>query len=280
MPKLGQHFLKNQKALIEIARALELGDGDIVIEVGPGHGELTEKLKVESSKLKVSQIVAIEKDKLFAELLRKKFAEDTEVQIVEGDVLKELPRITKTFNVEHGTWKLVGNIPYYLTGKLLRTVGELEHKPSVCVFTIQKEVAERLVAAPPRMNRLAASVAFWARPAITMRLPRGDFNPPPDVDSAVIKLTVRTSSGLTRGSREEVLDPRFHGDDRNNEENYYRAVRALFSQPRKTILNNLMTGRLETKGLMTKELKKIGIRADARPQDLSTEDIARIAEII
>jgi len=295
MPKLGQHFLKNRGALTLIARALDIHNGDIVLEIGPGHGELTEELKTQNfppkadpppaEKLETFKIITIEKDPRLVEFLKKRFADDPRIEILEGDALKIIPRIISVIPVqaeiqktsetqeswipafagmtEHD-WKLTGNIPYYLTGKLLRIIGELAHAPATCVFTIQKEVAARITAQCPQMNRLAASVGFWARAEIIGHLPRTDFNPPPNVDSSIIKLT--------------TLPAALNAD----RESYYRAVRALFSQPRKTILNNLVGGITEKgkiKEEITTRLETIGIRPDLRPQNLTIENIARIAQI-
>ena len=257
MPKLGQHFLKNQNALALIARALGAREGETLIEIGSGHGELTSKLKVESGRWKV---VAIEKDAKLAELLKKRFIGNAEIEIIEGDALKKIGGVV--VDLGNAPYKVVGNIPYYLTGKLLRTIGEFTHKPTLCIFTIQKEVAERIVARPPHMNRLAASVAFWAETETLARLPRTDFAPPPNVDSAIIKLATRQLQFKT------------------SEENYYRAVRLLFSQPRKTVLNNLAQKNGGAKEILTHEIEKIGIRPSSRPQDLSIEDIAHVGEII
>ena len=199
------------------------------------------------------------------EALKETFREDTNLEVIKGDVLKVLPEVTS--KLESGSYKIIGNIPYYLTGYLLRIIGELKNKPRLCVFIIQKEVAERLVAQPPRMNKLAASVQFWANPEILRLVSRKDFSPMPEVESALIRLKVL-------GDRLEV-----------GEERYYRMVGILFQQPRKTILNNLTADknadfektRTITRMEMQKKLEEIGIRPDLRPQDLSVEDIVKIA---
>ncbi len=288
MQRLGQHFLKNKSAIEKIIAALDLRGGDTIIEIGPGHGELTDELlgfsfevleKEKGGAQTKPKIIAVEKDRNLAEFLRKKFAANKNVEVIEGDALKMLPQLSKTYNLKPKTWKLVGNIPYYITGHLLRAVSELEAKPGLCVFTIQKEVAERIAAAPPEMNpvrssegtkhasasrgmnRLAASVQFWARPEILAILDKKDFSPPPEVDSAIIKLEAQ--------SMNREMDA----------ETYYETVRMLFAQPRKTILNNLAS---KKEGAATKEkimsaLEHIGINHNDRPQDLSVEKIILIA---
>lgn len=193
--KLGQYFLKSNEAIKKIVAALELKTGETVIEIGAGHGELTEELGVRCPSVAKAvagrqvlgvKIIAIERDEQLVQILKKKFEENKNIEIIEGDVRKELKAISEKCKV----YKLVGNIPYYLTGYLLRQIGELKNKPEVCVLTIQKEVAERIIAQPPKMNRLAASIQFWAIPEIILTLPRSVFKPEPGVESAVIRLKV------------------------------------------------------------------------------------------
>jgi len=258
MQKLGQHFLRNKSALHLIVDALDLKPGEIVIEIGPGHGELTILVEENTDQ---KQWIAIEKDAALAKQLKEKFKENPQIRIVEGDALKILKDVPSLFPPA-SSFKIAGNIPYYITGHLFRLISELEQKPEKCVFTIQKEVAERITAKPPRMNRLAASVQFWAVPKIIKTLKAEDFSPPPKVDSAIIALEV--------GERKA----------RTEEPRYYAAVRTVFAQPRKTILNNLKDGiktkksAVEISGI----LEKIGISPSRRPQDLDIADIAKIAD--
>ena len=165
----------------------------------------------------------------------------------------------------------MGNIPYYLTGYLLRLISELKQKPALCVFTVQKEVAERITASPPRMNKLAASVQFWANPEIIGFIPKENFMPAPKVDSAIIKLIPHTKKTTTIISQLYL---------NSSEINYYKTINVLFRQPRKTILNNLRTVNNELKIMkeeIVKKLAEIGINPQARPQNLSVGDIVKIA---
>jgi 16S rRNA (adenine1518-N6/adenine1519-N6)-dimethyltransferase len=275
MKYLGQHFLKNRSSIGKIVDALDLQSGDTVIEVGAGHGELTEVVEYEARSMKYEiKIIAIEKDQKLAEQLRKKFSGDEFLEIVEGDALKILPQLISNYQLLTTNYKIVGNIPYYLTGRLLRALSELKHKPVLCVLTVQEEVAERIVACPPRvnphthkvvgvgMNRLAAIVQFWAEPKIIARVPKEDFHPVPQVESAVIKLKVKNE-------KMKIKDA-----------DYYAAVRVLFQQPRKTILNNLVGSGAITRKEAAASLKKIGVRPDDRPQNLNIEQIADIAELL
>jgi 16S rRNA (adenine1518-N6/adenine1519-N6)-dimethyltransferase len=262
MKKLGQHFLKNIDILRTIADTLEIQKNEIVVEIGPGHGELTALLS-HAAEGSGGGVIAIEKDHSLIAPLSAQAAKERPglLTIIEGDALKLLSDIVATLH----NYKIVGNIPYYITGKLLRIIGELRERPERTVLLIQKEVAERMCAVPPEMNRLAASVQFWAQPAIVAIVSRKDFSPPPDVDSAAIVLTNKKIPG---GADPVVASA-----------HYYRAVRGIFAQPRKTLLNNLVGA---TEGTSEKEaiiahLKGMGINPGARPQDLSIHNIATIA---
>jgi 16S rRNA (adenine1518-N6/adenine1519-N6)-dimethyltransferase len=262
MPRyLGQHFLKNTAVIKKIVAALDLQSGEIIIEVGPGHGELTIPLAAAAKKIG-AKIFAVEKDKELAEALRAK-VEGTDigdVEIISDDILLFL-KTGGASGISTSPFKIAGNIPYYLTGHLLRTLGELNRKPDRAVLMMQAEVAERICATPPRMNRLAASVQFWAKPKIVARVPRTDFSPPPEVDSAVIELI--NLPGASNGTRAQ--------------ETYYAAMRAIFAQPRKTTLNNI-AGHVEApKNDLAASLLALGIDPKSRPQDLSVKNIAEIA---
>ena len=282
---LGQHFLINKDKVRKIVEALGLKDGDVIIEIGPGHGELTKELvnKFISLKINKFKIIAIEKDKKLVEILRNKMALPYReapcpdkaivgvvgaVEVIEGDALRILSKITNDLQLTTNDYKIVGNIPYYITGYLLRILGELEHKPSLIVLTIQKEVAERVCAKVGKMNLLAASVQFWAKPEIVDFISKKDFKPMPKVDSAIIRLAIRVQPLATR----------------ENADKYYQFIRILFKQPRKTISNNLLVVCCNAKYANTREcreeiikkLRKLGIDPQARPQDLSIEQIKEL----
>jgi len=299
---LGQHFLINKKKIEKIVEALELKNGDTIIEIGPGHGELTQEIQKSkiseaeprrrTSSLRGRQahygagknqsanwrtkikIIAIEKDINLVKFLKEKFSKDKNIEIIEGDALKEIKnqiskiKITNQNSKIIKNLKIVGNIPYYITGYLLRILGELENKPSLIVLTIQKEVAQRVCAKPPKMNLLAASIQFWAEPKIIGSVSKKDFWPIPKVDSAIIKLTPLTL--LVRSSIQ------------CNKGDYYKFIKILFKQPRKTILNNLefriknLEFRAENRQKLKEKLLKIGVDPQARPQNLSVEQILKL----
>ncbi len=298
--KLGQHFLKDKNALAKIAEALSLESGDTVIEIGAGHGELTWLLARQCQELGC-RVIAIERDEKLAEALGvrlKVLGFRKTLEIIKGDILKILS--PTTYNLKPKTYKVAGNIPYYITGHLLRIISELENKPQICVLTIQKEVALRITAEPPRMNRLAAAVQFWAEPEILEFLPAKLFSPAPEVESAVIKLKNSAEGGSAFGGKNEK--------SKIKEGEFYRMVRILFQQPRKTILNNLANsiydGNIVDKQLkrdrdtkhkgkavdihlryiklskraIEETLHRAGLQPNLRPQNLSVEDIISLVK--
>lgn len=252
---LGQNFLSSEAALKKIAEALDLKAGEAVVEVGPGGGQLTDQLLKFGVKLTV-----IEKDARLIPELAKKYGNS--IRIIEGDVLEELPKISENHKTQNTAYKLIGNIPYYLTGKLLRLVPDLPKMPSISVFTIQKEVAERICAAAGEMNLLAAAVRGWGKAEKLFILKRELFKPRPKVDSATIRITTQKQTA---------------------NRHYYQALHHLFRQPRKTLGNNLKSlwkevGLEKAAGL--KLLASLNIPENSRPQNLTPENIKKLADIV
>ena len=225
---LGQNFLIDEKVLRKIIEAAELSENDIVLEVGPGIGNLTAELAK-----RVKKVIAIEKDKKMVEILRETLKNFTNIEIIEGDILK--------INLKPYTskpYKVVANIPYYLTSPLIRKFVEtVEVKPQLLVLMVQKEVAQRIVARPPAMSILAVSVQFYAKPEIISLVSKKSFWPSPKVDSAITKISAFNQP------RKSAFNQRF-----------FKIVRAGFSQPRKQLINNL------SKNLKVDELKLISTR--------------------
>jgi 16S rRNA (adenine1518-N6/adenine1519-N6)-dimethyltransferase len=257
MQKLGQHFMVSKRAIKTIVAALGIEAGDEVIEVGPGRGALTLPLARECEEWG-AKLIAIEKD---GELAAQLAARNLKVGIVRGDVRSVLPELSS--RLRSSRIKIVGNIPYYLTGNLLRIISGLDPLPVRTVLTIQREVGERLIMQPPRMNLLAASVQVWAEPSVLLLLKPDDFIPPPEVDSAVVLLATRAEP-LARDLG-----------------TYYELMRAVFKQPRKTLGNNLRAGlRKETAAGLLETLERLGVESTVRPQDLSIEVLATLTNRI
>ena len=224
---LGQNFLIDEKVLRKIIEAAELSENDIVLEVGPGIGNLTAELAK-----RVKKAIAIEKDKKMVEILRETLKNFTNIEIIEGDILK--------INLKPYTskpYKVVANIPYYLTSPLIRKFLETENQPKEMVLMVQKEVAQRICARPPKMSLLAVSVQFYTKPEIISYISKKSFWPSPKVDSAITKISAFNQP------RKSAFNQRF-----------FKIVRAGFSQPRKQLINNL------SKNLKVDELKLISTR--------------------
>ncbi len=256
MQKLGQHFLNNDLVIKKIIDAIDLKRGSATIEIGPGRGALTIPL-AEACEVAGCHLVVIEKDAALAKALAEKIKA---VEVISGDALKFLPTVAAATIKTDEDYNVVGNIPYYITGKLLRIISEIKIKPRQCVLMVQREVAERICATAPAMNRLSASVQFWADAKIIVAVPKKDFIPPPNVDSAVILLSKKPGQPAIDADR------------------YYCAVRAAFSQPRKTILNNISASKNDVpRQEIEILLKKFGVKPDGRPQDLSIGELAAIA---
>jgi 16S rRNA (adenine1518-N6/adenine1519-N6)-dimethyltransferase len=251
--RLGQHFLKNNTAITTSLEALELTAGDKIIEIGPGKGALTLPL-LEMCKAKNCQLTVIERDPVLAQNFKQ--YESDSFRVLTEDALAVLSHIA---NLTKGEYKIIGNIPYYITGHLMRTISELKHKPVITVLMIQKEVALRISATKPEMNLLAAATQFWAEPKILMHLKASDFDPAPKVDSSIIKLTTKPAI--------EAISAKA----------YYSLIRAIFKQPRKTLLNNLGGAPIKLeKAEIAGIISKIGLKSSVRPQDLTLEKLLEL----
>ena len=269
---LGQNFLMNKSKLRKIVDALDLKKGDTIIEIGPGHGELTNEIIARLQDCKIKKLILIEKDTELIKNLEfriKDLGLNKNIEIIEGDALKEIKnQISKIKNTDKKSkivenLKITGNIPYYITGYLLRILGELELKPNLIILTIQKEVAQRICAQPPLMNLLAASVQFWAEPKIIGYISKKDFRPAPKVDSAIIKFNIKTSDVLRTSDVQKLK--------------YYKFIKILFKQPRKTIINNLAS--IGKKEDIVEILSKAGVRQNDRPQNLNIEQIKNLLKL-
>ncbi len=183
---LGQHFLKNRKILEEMARSAEISKKDVVLEIGPGLGSLTEILAERAGK-----VIAVEKDRELVPILREKFKNFKNVEIIEGDILKFDIAALKLKK-----YKIIANIPYYITSRFLRLFLSETNPPAggrteLMVLMIQKEVAERIVARDGKESLLSLSVKAYAKAEIIRRVSKNFFSPPPKVDSAIIKISLR-----------------------------------------------------------------------------------------
>lgn len=248
---LGQNFLKDGSVLEKIIQSAELKSDDFVIEVGPGEGVLTEKLTQKSSK-----VLAIEIDQNLISNLEKKFKGNEKVEIINDDILKiNLENLTSNRD-----YKVIANIPYYITSKIIRLFLESENPPKEMILMTQKEVADRIIAKPGKMSLLAVSVQYYANAEILFEVSRDSFFPVPEVDSAVIKIS---------NIKKQNTDSK----------KFFRIVKAGFSAKRKTLINNLSNGLHLEKDIIEEKIKTAGLKPTVRAQELSISDWKKLCEI-
>ncbi len=248
--ELGQHFLVDAGALARIVAAAELTADDAVLEIGAGVGNLTRWLAASAGR-----VVAVEIDRRFLPVLEAELADCSNVRLVAGDILSLDPS-----DLMGGPYKVVANLPYAITSAVLRHLLEARLPPERMVVTVQREVAERIVARGGRMSLLAVSVQFYGRPQLLFRLRPGAFSPPPEVESAVVR--------IDRHSRPPVEVADVDG--------FFQVVRAGFSQPRKQLVNSLAHGLGISSGEAADALRRAGIDPRIRAERLGLEDWARL----
>jgi len=256
---LGQHFLVDKRVLHRIVSAAELTSEDTVIEVGPGLGILTKELAG-----RAGRVIAVEADPNLASALREVVAD---IDIIGADILETDPALLLASSGvadASPSYKVVANIPYYITSPILRHFLEASLKPSLIVVMVQKEVGEAIVAQPGRMSLLAVSIQFYGQPLIVDHVPARSFYPPPKVDSVILQIKVHEQPPVSVPQASKFFD----------------VVRAGFSAPRKQLRNALAQGL----GIPPKEAANLLARAMIDPQrraeTLHLEEWARICEEI
>jgi 16S rRNA (adenine1518-N6/adenine1519-N6)-dimethyltransferase len=250
--RLGQNFLIDHQALDQVVSAAELGPGDTVLEVGAGLGTLTRQLARQ-----VHRVVAVEYDRRLEPILRETVGQDHRVEIVIGDVLRlDLGRM-----MGDAAYHVVANIPYQITSHLIRLMLEAEAPPTRMVLTVQREVADRILAAPGEMNLLALGVQAYGEAKIMARLAAASFYPSPRVDSAVLRIDLRHPARFEPPAARMV----------------FRLARAGFSQPRKKLRNAMAAGLRLSPAEVEERLRRLGISPDDRAEDLSLDEWDRLA---
>jgi 16S rRNA (adenine1518-N6/adenine1519-N6)-dimethyltransferase len=246
--RLGQHFLVDGEVLSLILATADLKPDDTVVEVGPGLGILTRELAKRAGK-----VMAVELDDGLAALLKRTLVDFHNVTIVNGDVLKIEPK-----ELSKGQeYKVVANLPYYITSPVLRHFLESKAKPQAMVVMVQKEVAGAIAAKPGAMSLLSVSVQFYGEPEIVGNVPPESFYPAPEVSSAIVRINVYSR-------------PRVDVD----EAGFFEVVRAGFAAPRKQLANSLAKGLGEEKADVLPMLKEANIDPQRRAETLSVEEWA------
>lgn len=239
---LGQHWLHDMATLE--AMAADVVDGDIVVEIGPGTGTLTEVLLA-----KGARVIAIEKDESLLPSLRAKFGQD-DFELISQSILEyDLTTLPPDY-------KVVANIPYYLTSNLIRNLSESTNPPSQAVLLVQKEVAQRVAAAPGQMSILSITAQYYWEVELGPLVPARLFTPPPKVDSQILILKRRKTPLYTDVDTKQ----------------FFRLVKAGFGERRKTLGNSLSGGLRLSKDEVRALLEASGIDASLRAQALSIND--------
>ena len=279
---LGQNFLISENILKKIVEAANVGPKDIILEIGPGIGTLTQELA-----RKAKKVIVVEKDKKMIEILKETLADFTNIKVIDADILK-----TDLINYKLKTknYKLISNLPYNIASAVIRKFLESKNPPKEMILMVQKEVAQRICAKPPNMTRstgsgssragrgmnlLAVSVQFYSEPKILFYVSKVNFWPRPKVDGAVIKITTNNEQ------RTMKIDKKL----------FFKIVKAAFSQPRKQILNNLskvlkldkLSNILNNKNLAGKEktrewLLKSGVDPSQRAETLAIKDWLKLTK--
>jgi len=231
LKRLGQNFLIDKNVVKKVIKAAELHSKDIVLEVGPGIGALTKEIAKKAGK-----VIAVEKDPRMVETLRENLKGFKNIEIINKDILKYNFQFSKKY-------KIVANLPFYITAPVIRKFLESKYPPEEMVLIVQKEVAQRICSKPPKMNILAVSVQFYAKPKIISYISKKSFWPCPKVDSAIIKI---------------VPKKKFKDIDIDL---FFKIVKAGFSHPRKQLANNLS----KMLKLDKKEISSLLLKNDVQP---------------
>lgn len=258
--RLGQHFLIDESPLAAMIEAAELKDDDGVLEIGPGLGVLTLKL----GRL-VRKVVAVEKDPALFSVLEKLTGKYKNICLLNEDVLKlDLEKVAK----EHfdGKFKVVANLPYYITSPILMKIVENRHLVKMAVIMVQKEVAQRLSARPGTRDYgiLSIAVQLYADVDLICQVGRSAFLPPPKVESAVVRLKLRELPSVNI----------------EDEKMFFRVVEAAFGERRKTVKNSLKSRLSLPSDEIREVLKKAGIDENRRAETLKIEEFAALSRQI
>jgi 16S rRNA (adenine1518-N6/adenine1519-N6)-dimethyltransferase len=255
---LGQNFLIDKNVVKKIIRAANLKPQDIVLEIGPGTGVLTQAIAK-----RVKKVIAVEKDPRMCKLLKENLKDFNNIEIISADILKLV--IDRDYYNSPGllqkNYKVIANLPFYITAPVIRKFLEAKNPAQEMFLIIQKEVAQRIYAKPGQMSILAVSVQFYADVKILFYVSKKSFTPQPKVDSAII----------------QIKPNKKYKADKNK---FFKIVKAGFSQPRKQLINNLSKKLKLDKEKLSPLLVKINIKPSQRAQSLSIQDWIELSKML
>ncbi len=253
---LGQNWLVDESALERIVAAADLSRRDTVLEIGPGLGALTRHLAAQAGR-----VVAVELDAALFPPLGRVVADYANVTLVQGDILQLDPA---ELVGQSPRFKVVANLPYYITSAVIRHLLESAVRPALIVLTVQLEVAQRIIAGPGKMSLLAVSVQFYGRPSLVAHIKAGSFYPAPKVDSAVVRI-------------EPYEQPMFPVPDRDA---FFAVVKAGFSQKRKQLHNALAAGLARPQSEIAGALQRAGVDGRRRAETLTLAEWGAITRVL
>ncbi len=261
--RFGQNFLIDDRVLDKIIDASAVGKEDTVLEIGPGIGTLTERLLK-----KAKRVIAVEIDRDLSGILKETLSEYDNLVLINEDIMKvDMAELSREYN-EGRPFKIIANLPYYITTPIIMGIFESGAPVKDMTVMVQKEVAERMEALPGSKDYGALSLAvyYYAKPYLAARVPRNCFMPRPNVDSAVIKLTVYDERPV------DVKDERL----------MFSIIRAVFNQRRKTMINSISGSKdlSFTKDEIKEVLRKAGFNEDIRGEKLTLSEFAKISDIL
>jgi len=252
--RLGQNFLIDNNILNKIIDVANLSNQDTVLEIGSGLGTLTKELAQKAKK-----VITIEKDAKLIIILREALKDYNNIELIEADILRS--DLCKGRTSKLKDYKVVSNLPYYITSPVIRMFLESNNPPQEMVLMVQKEVAQRICARPPKMNLLAIATQFYAQPKIMFSVSKNSFWPRPKIDSAIIKI-----SDIKKIKKEES-------------KKFFQLVKAGFSSPRKQLANNLEKVLSIPRDQTKRALTKCGLPHQARAQVLTVENWKTLAHV-
>ncbi|MCX6757474.1 MAG: 16S rRNA (adenine(1518)-N(6)/adenine(1519)-N(6))-dimethyltransferase RsmA [Candidatus Nomurabacteria bacterium] len=261
---LGQNFLKSVPALTAIVKSGEINNADTILEIGPGKGALTEKLLEVAGK-----VIAVEKDRDLLEFLQTKFSEEIKNKkliLINEDILE--------YNLKIKNYKIIANIPYNITGAILKKFLTDENQPERMVLMVQNEVAKRIVARDGSESILSISVKAYGNPKIIMKVPARYFSPAPKVDSAIIAIT-----NINRNNFHPIpTSPLAKGEGNSLEEKFWKIVKAGFAHKRKMLMGNLKE--FDKKIDWLSILTKLNISIKSRAEELTLNNWLEITKMV
>jgi len=265
---LGQNFLIDYNIIEIITSAAAIEGDELIIEIGPGIGSLTQALLAE---LDSGKLLAVEKDAAMVEVLEDIFAGEEKLTLLNQDALKiDWEEIAAEYNIENRKIKLIANLPYYVTTPIIMGVLESELKLEQMVFMVQKEVGERICAGPEtkKFGSLSVAVQYYMQPEIVHQVPSSVFIPQPDVESVIVSLSPYKQNIY----QEEVISKKF----------FFQIVKSIFQQRRKTLRNSLSKSAVINldRDLVTQALEDEGIGIKKRGEKLSISEIISISNRI